>query len=147
MTKTLLLVLVLALLVGCGGWQSVHAPIASSLMEASSSGETILREARVESMRSGGQAARDSGGDDTAVRAAVEAAAAGFECPVAAFNVFAGRVHAYVRELVAALAEEREPDWSRIILDLSAALEGYRAADACTDLDLPALPALPEGWL
>lgn len=135
------------LLVGCGGWQSVHAPLGTAFAEASTSGEALLLEAMTEDMRSSGQAARDAGGDDVAVIAAVDAATDRWACPRAAFNIFAGRVNAYLSELVAALGEDREPDLVRVVADLRAALEAYRAATACTDLDLPELPAIPEGWL
>ncbi len=160
-----LLVLFLVLMSsGCGGWQSIHAPIGTALVDASIGGEATLREARIEAMRTAGAAAQaeaDPIPEDVSLEeqealqerinrvviAAVDAAAAPFECPIAAFNIFAGRVNRYARELLAALAEDREPNSSQVVLDLQLGYEGYAIAQACTDLDLPAIPALPEGWL
>lgn len=145
--KILLLALVGLLLIGCGSWINVHAPISGALLDASEAGETLLRDARTEAMHDAGAAVQTAGGDDTAVIAAVDAAAEPFECPIAAYNLFAAKIHRYAREVLSALSEGREPDMARVALDLEAGLGAYATAQACTDLDLPALPVLPGGWL
>ena len=136
--------LALLALVGCGGWQRVHLPIATALVEAQAQSETVIRDARTRDMREARVAAREAGED---VEAAVRAAGARrvWTCAVAAHRAYAGAVGVYLAELVAALDDEEPGIVDRLVSMLGPVAEAYRAISECGDLDLPALPSAPTG--
>lgn len=133
------------LLVGCGGWQSVHLPIATALVSAQSESETLIRDARQRDMHEAGLRARGRGGDDDAVIAAVDAAAEAWTCAIEAHRAYSAAVGVYLRELVAALGSEEPPLLARLLSLVAPAVAAYTAIGACVDVELPALPALPGG--
>lgn len=144
-----LLVLTL-FVVGCaGGDWDVHAFTALGIRDAANAAKEIYRGTRRDHIRAAGERARTAGGDDTAVIAAVDAAAIAFDTEYADLRsshaIFATASTAYTGVAYAALRGEAGASDEIVALG-RAAIEAYNdVAEILERHGLPELPELPPG--
>ena len=145
-----LVVLLSALVVGCGGGAyDVHAFTALGIRDAANAAKEIYRGTRRDELRSAGERARTAGGDDTAVGAAVDAAAVEFDTEYADLRsshaIFATASTAYTGAAYAGLRGEGGSADEIVALG-RAAIEAYNeVVRVLARHGLPELPELPPG--